>query len=200
MKLNIKKICTGAVLLSGVSVLYVLASSYPNMNIETSSELMLDSENVHDWNSENYSMSELELKEFFDRDILNNPDGESMVVFYDGGECNPYMSTVISEMESVPIYNKVLITNCSQSYIDSNLRESNSTIKIIGDESRYLAKLLNKYDSDIDRAKSEILFYYDGECKYSDVYTPRLNGEFNRVIDKYKKVAIGYLFHLNFLF
>lgn len=187
MKLKIKKICIGVVLISGVSVLCVLASNYPNAKTEASSGSALDSGYVHDWNSENYSMSELDLKEFFDRDILNNSDDVSMVVFYDGGECNPYMDVVISEIESVPDFNKVLITNYSQSYIDNNLIDSNSNIKIIGDESRYLAKLLNLYDKDINRAKNEILFYEGGVCKYSDGYMPRLTGELDRVLNTYKK-------------
>lgn len=137
---------------------------------------------VHNWNAPYYSLSEDELKRSLDNKI-NKVKGSTIVVLYDGGRCNAYIENVLSEVCNLSSkYNKVLVTNYNQSYIDSMYGDYSSSVLILGDENRYLSKELDLFDSEAERMRNVIMVYDKGELINKLEYTPRFEGSITNLI------------------
>lgn len=150
-----------------------------NDSIEESSS---DSNIYNDWNKDTYSMNESEIENKFN-DAIKSREKNTVVVFYDGGECNPYINTVLDSLNEISDnYQKLLVTNFKQSHADIKYN-NNLDMFVIGDENRFLAKKLNLYDSESQRMKNVIMTYSDGELVSMNEYSPRSKIEIINHID-----------------
>lgn len=169
-----------------ISVVALLISNKKkiNSNIENikSAEISTEDPFSNNWNDTSYSLSKSELITSFNS-LTKDKNSDALVIFYDGGACNPYIDIVLDELDKLEYKSKkILITNFTQSHIDSKFKNYKS-ITILGDENRILARKLNIYDENTDRMQNRILIYKDGVIQKSDVYMPRIKGEIKRVIE-----------------
>lgn len=174
-------ISSGLIVICSLSI-FLLKLNFNKEGITNKASTNTSNSEIHDWNSSYYSLSEDELKESLNNKI-NESKGKSVVVFYDGGRCNAYIENVLSEMNNLDnTYNKILITNYNQSYIDSMYGDYSSSMLILGDENKYLSKDLDVFDSETEKMKNVIMLYENGLYSTKLEYNPRFEGSITKLI------------------
>lgn len=180
--MSMKKIMLSSGIVVAFSLMVFLVNSNKEIIINNAGNKISKSE-IHNWNSSYYSLSDEELhKAFYDK--INSNEGKLIVVFYDGGRCNPYIENVLSEVKKIDNkYTKIVVTNYNQSYIDSMYHDDySSSMLILGDENRYLGKDVGIYNSDSDRVKNVMLIYDGDRCLTKLEYAPRFEGSITQLI------------------
>lgn len=172
-----KYIIMGAITL--IILFSVILPPASNSENNISDEVIIEK---HDWNSEYISLSKEDIDKIFMDSIMVNDNKMKFIILYDGGECNPYISNVLSEAKKVNNMDVIVVTNYNQSYIDANFTDYLDYMSIIGDENKYIAKTLKLYKEEDDRMDNKIVIAKNGDILNKVSYNPRLSVEYENLI------------------